>query len=138
LDDLFYKYGDIEDIQIIYDKSVCFSNLLFLKALELNLTYYFQTDVSKGFGFVYFKREEDAAKAKDSLAGIVCLCRYLVLVKNTNIRLQELDGRKLRIDYSTTTRPHTPTPGVYMGRRYYINIFYYMSQSIRSNPNCFQ
>lgn len=28
----------------------------------------------------------------------------------------ELDGRRLRVDYSITKRPHTPTPGVYMGR----------------------
>lgn len=28
----------------------------------------------------------------------------------------ELDGRTLRVDYSITKRPHTPTPGVYMGR----------------------
>lgn len=28
----------------------------------------------------------------------------------------ELDSRKIRVDYSTTHRPHTPTPGVYMGR----------------------
>lgn len=28
----------------------------------------------------------------------------------------ELDGRRLRVDFSITKRPHTPTPGVYMGR----------------------
>ncbi len=28
----------------------------------------------------------------------------------------ELDGRRIRVDYSITKRPHTPTPGVYMGR----------------------
>ncbi|KAG2465251.1 TRA2A protein, partial [Polypterus senegalus] len=28
----------------------------------------------------------------------------------------ELDGRRIRVDYSITKRPHTPTPGIYMGR----------------------
>ena len=28
----------------------------------------------------------------------------------------EVDGRRIRVDYSITKRPHTPTPGVYMGR----------------------
>merc|ERR1712013_981115 len=28
----------------------------------------------------------------------------------------ELDGRKIRVDFSITKRPHTPTPGMYMGR----------------------
>ena len=28
----------------------------------------------------------------------------------------ELDGRKIRVDYSITKRAHTPTPGVYMGK----------------------
>ena len=33
-----------------------------------------------------------------------------------NLNGVELDGRRLRVDYSITKRPHTPTPGVYMGR----------------------
>ena len=28
----------------------------------------------------------------------------------------EMDGRRIRVDYSITKRAHTPTPGVYMGR----------------------
>jgi len=28
----------------------------------------------------------------------------------------EIDGRKIRVDYSITKRAHTPTPGVYLGR----------------------
>lgn len=28
----------------------------------------------------------------------------------------ELDGRRIRVDYSITKRAHTPTPGIYMGR----------------------
>lgn len=29
----------------------------------------------------------------------------------------DVDGRKIRVDYSVTHRPHTPTPGEYMGER---------------------
>ena len=27
----------------------------------------------------------------------------------------EIDGRKIRVDFSITRRAHTPTPGVYLG-----------------------
>ena len=30
---------------------------------------------------------------------------------------QELNGRRIRVDYSVTERPHQPTPGEYMGLR---------------------
>jgi len=38
---------------------------------------------------------------------------------------QELDGRRMRVDYSITKRPHTPTPGIYMGKptRLVIQVF---------------
>ena len=29
----------------------------------------------------------------------------------------DIDDRKIRVDYSVTHRPHTPTPGEYMGER---------------------
>jgi len=29
----------------------------------------------------------------------------------------EIDGKKIRVDFSITKRPHTPTPGHYMGQR---------------------
>jgi len=28
----------------------------------------------------------------------------------------ELDGRRIRVDFSVTRRAHTPTPGIYMGK----------------------
>lgn len=28
----------------------------------------------------------------------------------------EIDYRRIRVDYSITSRPHEPTPGVYKGR----------------------
>jgi len=47
---------------------------------------------------VYFDDVDDAVDAKEHCNGI------------------ELDGRRIRVDYSITKRPHTPTPGVYMGK----------------------
>ena len=57
-----------------------------------------QTGRSRGFGFVYYDNEDDAADAKERANGM------------------ELDGRRIRVDFSITKRPHTPTPGVYVGR----------------------
>lgn len=28
----------------------------------------------------------------------------------------EIDGRRIRVDYSITNRPHSPTPGQYRGK----------------------
>ncbi|XP_077965760.1 uncharacterized protein LOC144412091 isoform X2 [Styela clava] len=53
---------------------------------------------SRGFGFVYFDSGVDAEEAKDRANGM------------------ELDGRRIRVDFSITKRAHTPTPGVYVGR----------------------
>ncbi|XP_029341194.1 transformer-2 protein homolog beta-like [Acyrthosiphon pisum] len=53
---------------------------------------------SRGFGFAYFKNHEDAKVAKEECSGM------------------EIDGRRIRVDFSITKRPHTPTPGIYMGR----------------------
>jgi len=53
---------------------------------------------SKCFAFVYFTSVDHAAKAKEGLVGM------------------KLDGRTLRVDYSFTKKPHSPTPGKYLGR----------------------
>jgi len=53
---------------------------------------------SRGFAFIYFESIDDASEARDALNGI------------------EMDGRKIRVDFSITKRAHTPTPGMYMGR----------------------
>lgn len=53
---------------------------------------------SRGFCFIYFENLSDARVAKDACTGM------------------EVDGRRIRVDYSITQRAHTPTPGVYMGR----------------------
>ncbi|CAD7668106.1 unnamed protein product [Nyctereutes procyonoides] len=54
-----------------------------------------------GFAFVYFENIDDAKEAKEHANGM------------------ELDGRMIRVDFSITKRPHTPTPGIYMGRPTY-------------------
>ena len=56
------------------------------------------TGRSRGFAFIYFENIEDATEARDAMTGA------------------EMDGRKIRVDYSITKRAHTPTPGMYMGR----------------------
>lgn len=53
---------------------------------------------SRGFAFIYYKNIEDATEARNAMSG------------------SEMDGRKIRVDYSITKRAHTPTPGMYMGR----------------------
>lgn len=60
-----------------------------------------KTGRSRGFAFVYFESTEDAKAAKEAMCD------------------QEIDGRRIRVDYSITKRSHTPTPGVYMGRPTY-------------------
>jgi len=62
-----------------------------------------KTGRSRGFAFVYFEAMEDAKAAKDAMCDT------------------EIDGRKIRVDYSITKRSHTPTPGVYMGKPTYRN-----------------
>lgn len=53
---------------------------------------------SRGFAFIYYANLEDASEAKKAMNGT------------------DLDGKKIRVDYSITKRAHTPTPGMYMGR----------------------
>lgn len=53
---------------------------------------------SRGFAFVYYENVEDATEARNRMTGT------------------DLDGKKIRVDYSITKRAHTPTPGMYMGR----------------------
>merc|ERR1712106_623591 len=53
---------------------------------------------SRGFAFIYYENVEDAAEARNAMSGA------------------DMDGRKIRVDFSITKRPHTPTPGMYMGR----------------------
>ncbi|EAT44325.1 AAEL004293-PA [Aedes aegypti] len=63
------------------------------------IVYDAKTKVSRGFGFVYFQEQSAATEAKMQCNGMM------------------LHERTIRVDYSVTERPHTPTPGVYMGAR---------------------
>ncbi|XP_064456412.1 transformer-2 protein homolog alpha-like [Ornithodoros turicata] len=68
---------------------------------DVQVVYDAQSGRSRGFSFVYFENVDDAKAAKDRCNGI------------------EIDGRKIRVDYSITQRAHTPTPGIYMGKPSY-------------------
>lgn len=68
---------------------------------DVSIVYDQQSRRSRGFAFVYFENKDDAKEAKERANGM------------------ELDGRRIRVDFSITKRPHTPTPGIYMGRPTY-------------------
>lgn len=69
----------------------------FCLGLELNSTYIscLKSDRSRGFGFVTMSNVDEAQACIDHLSGI------------------DLNGRKIRVDFSMTTRPHQSTPGEY-------------------------
>ncbi|THH14865.1 hypothetical protein EW146_g5519 [Bondarzewia mesenterica] len=58
-----------------------------------------KSDRSRGFGFIKMVTVEDATRCIQELNGV------------------DLNGRRIRVDYSVTDRPHAPTPGEYMGHR---------------------
>uniref|UniRef100_A0A671YQJ7 Transformer-2 protein homolog beta n=1 Tax=Sparus aurata TaxID=8175 RepID=A0A671YQJ7_SPAAU len=68
---------------------------------DVNIVYDQQSRRSRGFAFVYFENSADSKEAKERANGM------------------ELDGRRIRVDFSITKRAHTPTPGIYMGRPTY-------------------
>lgn len=115
LRDVFSKYGPLADVTIVYDQ---------------------QSRRSRGFAFVYFENRDDAKEVKaynatkaqkrrlfGSLQDFLFIYLFFGFV-NHFVCLQakdrangmELDGRRIRVDFSITKRPHTPTPGIYMGR----------------------
>ncbi|XP_025938633.1 transformer-2 protein homolog alpha isoform X1 [Apteryx rowi] len=72
----------------------------------VNVVYDQRTGRSRGFAFVYFERIDDSKEAMEHANGM------------------ELDGRRIRVDYSITKRAHTPTPGIYMGRPTHFLLFF--------------
>ncbi|OBZ71763.1 Transformer-2 beta [Grifola frondosa] len=58
-----------------------------------------RSDRSRGFGFISMSNTDEAARCIKELNGV------------------DLNGRRIRVDYSVTDRPHAPTPGEYMGHR---------------------
>ncbi|XP_041811574.1 transformer-2 protein homolog alpha [Chelmon rostratus] len=109
-----YSHGGDADVRANPDPSTClgvFGLSLYTTERDLrevfsrygplagvNVVYDQRTGRSRGFAFVYFERLEDSKEAMERANGM------------------ELDGRRIRVDYSITKRPHTPTPGIYMGR----------------------
>ena len=61
------------------------------------IVYDARTGRSRGFGFITMKDIETATRAIEQLNNV------------------ELHGRRIRVDYSSTTRAHDPTPGEYRG-----------------------
>lgn len=69
------------------------------QVVKVTIVYDQRSDRSRGFGFIEMGTVEEATKCIQELNGM------------------ELNGRKIRVDYSVTDRPHNPTPGEYMGHR---------------------
>lgn len=65
--------------------------------MRVNLVHNPVTRQSRGFGFVYFRHKKDAMNARDRCNGML------------------FDKRNIRVALSRTEKPHTPTPGQYMG-----------------------
>ena len=74
------------------------SHFFYYKYIFIFYYIFLQTGRSRGFCFIYYDDMYDAKVAKNACCGM------------------DLDGRRIRVDYSITQRPHTPTPGIYMGR----------------------
>ncbi|KAJ7590771.1 hypothetical protein C8J56DRAFT_933859 [Mycena floridula] len=66
---------------------------------KVTIVYDQRSDRSRGFGFIKMATVEDATRCIAELNGT------------------DLNGRRIRVDYSVTDRPHAPTPGEYMGHR---------------------
>ncbi|CAE6393103.1 Transformer-2 protein homolog beta OS=Bos taurus GN=TRA2B PE=2 SV=1 [Rhizoctonia solani AG-1 IB] len=69
------------------------------KVEKVTIVYDQRSDRSRGFGFIKMSTADEAARCITELNGL------------------DLNGRRIRVDYSTTERPHAPTPGEYMGHR---------------------
>ncbi|XP_012557523.1 transformer-2 protein homolog alpha isoform X2 [Hydra vulgaris] len=68
------------------------------RVVDCNVVHDHNTGRSRGFAFLNMSSISEAEDAKERMNGA------------------ELDGRRIRVDFSITQRAHTPTPGVYMGR----------------------
>jgi len=66
---------------------------------KVTIVYDQRSNRSRGFGFIKMSAVEEATRCVQELNGI------------------DLNGRRIRVDYSVTERPHAPTPGEYMGHR---------------------
>lgn len=64
---------------------------------RIRIVYDPMTRKSRGFGFIYLRRRRDALVARDECDGML------------------FDRQRIRVDVSRTEKPHSPTPGQYMG-----------------------
>ncbi|KAI0352726.1 RNA-binding domain-containing protein, partial [Trametes cingulata] len=96
LDDEFSRFGRVEKVVIVYDQRVSGFACCICEDCAHHSS---QSDRSRGFGFITMSTVEEATRCIKELNGV------------------ELNGRRIRVDYSVTDRPHAPTPGEYMGHR---------------------
>ena len=54
--------------------------------------------MSRGYGFAKYKNLDDAVRARDRFQG------------------KDLNGRRIKIEFSKRTTPRDPTPGRYLGK----------------------
>ncbi|KAI8388131.1 uncharacterized protein BYT42DRAFT_642398 [Radiomyces spectabilis] len=59
---------------------------------KVTIVYDHRSNRSRGFGFINYSNVEEATRAREATDGL------------------EIDDRNIRVDYSVTHRPHTPTP----------------------------
>lgn len=71
----------------------------FGRVSKVTIVYDQRSDRSRGFGFIEMATTEDATRCIEQLNGV------------------ELNGRRIRVDFSVTNSAHAPTPGQYMGHR---------------------
>lgn len=68
-----------------------------------------QSNTSRGFGFIYFEGIHDARDAR------VRLKDSPIFTLQDAMNGKDIDGRKVRVDFSATSGPHDRTPGKYLG-----------------------
>ncbi len=99
LDYEFGRYGTVESVHIVYDQRVGELNF-FPSGMTLMFSHpHEKSERSRGFGFIRMGSVDEAAACIEKLNGF------------------DLNGRRIRVDFSVTSRPHDPTPGAYMGQK---------------------
>ena len=101
----FPKYLRDDEIKEKFDK--------YGKVININIIKEPHSKENRGFGFVTFDSSKDAQKAMNEINNMV------------------INGKEIKVEISKRSKPHKPTPGVYLGpksdyyRRRYDRNFYY-------------
>lgn len=66
---------------------------------KIHMVYDAKSRSFRGYCFIYYAKQRDATAALSETNGL------------------EVKDRRIRVDYSKTKRAHTPTPGMYRGKR---------------------